>query len=442
MRISRALALLSCASLLATVTACGGPATNSPGANYSGAHLYGADGNMTNTVGALFEKYPGVLAGMKGTRPLTAMSEEFMARVKSMDGSLTDYNYAGEAYDSVMISALAAQTAGTTDPKIVATYINGVTMGGEACSTFVACVTAIKQGKDIAYRGITVRSGFTDAGEPSSTSYGTVHFGPSNRLDNGKTEFLRAGDDKLATKDAGPKAAAQGGKTASPLIFGGIMTISGDAKAGSHARHAAAKLAVKEINDNGGVLGAPVQWKDGDGVNKDVALQTLAKHKTAGVQILIGTGSSGVANAIMPEVVNSGMIMFSPSNTAAGLIGLPDNGLYFRTAPSDTLQAKALADMIMRDGVSKATLIGRNDSYGKGLIEGVKKDLIAAGMPENAINLLTYEIASDKVKDPEEVKSLAQQTAAFAPDGVLIVGLAESADVIKALADAKLAFRH
>lgn len=441
MRISRALALFSCASLLVTVTACGGPATKSPGDTYTGAHLYGADGNMTNSVGALFEKYPGVLAGMKGTRPLTAMSEIFMSKVKEMDGSLTDYNYAGEAYDAVMIAALAAQTAGSTDPKVVATYINGVTAGGEPCSTFAACVGAVKQGRDIAYRGITVRSGFTDAGEPSTTSYGTVHFGPSNRLDNGKTEYLRSGNEATATTQPGPSPGAQKTTTA-PLIFGGIMTSSGDAKAGSLARHAAAKLAVKEINDNGGVLSAQVQWKDGDGINKDAALATLARHKSAGVQVLIGTGSSGVATSIMPDVVASGLIMFSPSNTAAGLIALPDNGLYFRTAPSDVLQAKALADMIMRDGDRKVTLIGRNDAYGKGLIEGVKANLITAGMAESAIVVLTYEIASDKIKDPEEVKSVAEKTLHFQPDGVLVVGLAESADVIKALADAKLAIRH
>jgi ABC-type branched-subunit amino acid transport system substrate-binding protein len=371
------------------------------------------------------------------------MSEIFMSKVKEMDGSLTDYNYAGEAYDAVMISALAAQTAGTTDPKVVATYINGVTAGGEPCSTFAACIGAVKQGRDIAYRGITVRSGFTDAGEPSTTSYGTVHFGPSNRLDNGKTEYLRSGNEATATTQPGPAPGVQGSKaTNSPLIFGGIMTSSGDAKAGSLARHAAAKLAIKEINDNGGVLGAQVQWKDGDGINKDAALATLARHKSGGVQVLIGTGSSGVATSIMPDVVTSGLIMFSPSNTAAGLIALPDNGLYFRTAPSDVLQAKALADMIMRDGDRKVSLIGRNDAYGKGLIEGVKANLISAGMAESAIEVLTYEIASDKVKDPEEVKSVAAKTLRFQPDGVLLVGLAETADVIKALADANLAIRH
>ena len=47
--------------------------------------------------------------------------------------------------------------------------------------------------------------------------------------------------------------------------------------------------------------------------------------------------------------------MISPSNTSAALSKADDAGFYFRTAPSDVLQARAIADMIMRDGVRKVT---------------------------------------------------------------------------------------
>lgn len=205
MRISRAVALFSCVSILITVTGCGDPATDKPQSIYAGAYLYGADGNMSNPFGALFEKHPGVLAGMKGTRPMTAISDDFKARLMALDPKLPDYNYAGEAYDAVVISALAAQVAGTVDPKSIAGQINGVTTGDEPCDNVAQCLEKARAGADVAYRGITVRSGFTDAGEPSTTSYGTVHFGPNNQLDQGKTEYLRAGNEANATK-APPKA--------------------------------------------------------------------------------------------------------------------------------------------------------------------------------------------------------------------------------------------
>ena len=133
---------------------------------------------------------------MKGTRPMTPISDDFKQRLQNSEGrAMPDFNYAGEAYDAVMIAALAAQVAGTTDPKSIAAQMVGVTIGNDPCTTIAVCMERARNGQDVAYRGITVRSGFTQAGEPSTTSYGTVHFGPTNQLDQGKTEYLRAGNE-------------------------------------------------------------------------------------------------------------------------------------------------------------------------------------------------------------------------------------------------------
>jgi ABC-type branched-subunit amino acid transport system substrate-binding protein len=396
---------------------------------------------MSNPFGTLFEKYPGVLSGMKGTRPMTALSDDFKARLATVDPKLPDYNYAGEAYDAVVISALAAQVAGSTDPKAIAAQINGVTVGDDPCATVASCLDKARNGADVAYRGITVRSGFTEVGEPSTTSYGTVHFGPANQLDQGKTEFLRAGNEANAT--TAPPKTNSGAKLTGPLIFGALMTAPSATSVTSAARFAGAKLAVKEVNAAGGVLGQPVQWRDGsDGADAKVAAAQIAAHKAAGVQVLIGTSGSGVGQTVLPQVVEAGMIMFSPSATSAALTTLDDKGFYFRTAPSDVLQARALADMIMRDGDRKVVLIGKNDAYGNGLVNGVKKELLAAGIPESAISTLMFDIEGAKIKDPGQLANLARQTVSNKPDGVLVVGTTESAEMIKALADANLIIRH
>ena len=446
MRILRAAALFTCSCLALTITACGPTARPQPDARGFGAYLYGADGNMSNGFGEevdkALDKKPGVLLGMKGTRPATPLSEEFQARLRAEDASLTDFNYAGEAYDAVVIAALAAQVAGTTDPNIVKQHITGVTIGPEPCRTIADCLRNAKEGRDVAYRGITIRSGFTDAGEPSTTSYGTVHFGQSNRLDNGKTEYLRAGNEATASTAAPPKqvTAGSGRQSSAPLIIGGLMTSSLPT---NKARVAGARMAAKEINGAGGVLGAPVVWKDGDDGNKaDVALAQINTHKAAGVHVLIGTSGSAVGLAMVPEIVKRGMIMISPSNTSAALSKVDDQGFYFRTAPSDVLQARAIADMIMRDGARKVSLIGKKDAYGEGLLDGVKKELTAAGMTETNIQSLTFEIDGTKVKDVNAVAATAQQAVGFNPDGVLIVGTAESAEVVKALTKANLEIRR
>jgi ABC-type branched-subunit amino acid transport system substrate-binding protein len=441
MRHWRTIALVSSCVTLIAVTGCGGSATQRPQSIYEGAYLYGADGNMSNPFGALFEKYPGVLSGMKGTRPMTALSDDFKARLAAVDSHLPDYNYAGEAYDAVVISALAAQVAGSTDAKSIAAQINGVTIGDEPCTSVASCLDKARQGVDVAYRGVTVRSGFTDAGEPSTTSYGTVHFGPFNQLDQGKTEFLRAGNEANATK-AAPKT-SNGAKTTGPLILGALMTAPSATSVTSAARFAGARLAIKEINAAGGVLGQPVQWREGsDGADAKVAASQIAAHRAAGVQVLIGTSGSGVGQTVLPQVIEAGMIMFSPSATAAALSTVDDKGLYFRTAPSDVLQARALADMIMRDGDRNVVLIGKNDAYGTGLVNGVKRELLAAGLPDSAIHSVLFDIEGGKIKDPGQLTTLARQTVNSRPDGVLVVGTTESAEMIKALADAQLIIRH
>ncbi|GIH09657.1 hypothetical protein Rhe02_77240 [Rhizocola hellebori] len=399
---------------------------------------------MSNPFGALFEKQPGLLAGMKGTRPMTPISDDFKAKLQASEGrQMPDFNYAGEAYDAVMIAALAAQVAGTTDPKSIAAQMVGVTIGNDPCTSIAACMDKARTGQDVAYRGITVRSGFTQAGEPSTTSYGTVHFGPTNQLDQGKTEYLRAGSESnVATQE--PARGTPGSKTGAPLVFGLLMTAPTATSVTSQARFAGARLAFKDINSlAGGVLGQPVKWFEGsDGAAAATAKAQIATHKSQGVHVLIGTSGSGVSTAVMGDVINAGMVMISPSATAASLSTIDDKGLYFRTAPSDVLQARALADMIMRDGVRKVTLIGKNDAYGTGLVEGVQKELLAAGMNAASITTVKFDIEGDKVKDPNQLSTIATQVVANKPDGVLIVGTSESAEMIKALAAGQLQIRH
>ena len=69
MRISRAVALVSCVFLLTAITGCGEPATDESENSYVGAYLYGADGNMSNPFGAQFEKHPGVAGRDEGHPP-------------------------------------------------------------------------------------------------------------------------------------------------------------------------------------------------------------------------------------------------------------------------------------------------------------------------------------------------------------------------------------
>jgi branched-chain amino acid transport system substrate-binding protein len=143
-------------------------------------NVYGSDGNMGNALG---EGLPaGLLEGMKGTTPLTDLAPDFEQRLREQDPSLTDVNYAGESYDAVVITSLAAQAAGSTNGADIASEINGITQGGDKCTTFADCKAIIDGGGDPDYDGVTGTLDFTDAGEPGSGSYGILTFTAENTI--------------------------------------------------------------------------------------------------------------------------------------------------------------------------------------------------------------------------------------------------------------------
>lgn len=441
MRFSRAVAAAACVSLF-SLSACSSPQED-PQSAYAGAYLYGTDGNMANEFGALFSEQAGLLDGMKGTLPLTELDQSFVSRLNAAWPGLKDYLFAGETYDAMAISALATQQAGSTDPTAIAKYINGVTTGGIICRTIASCLDLARDGKQISYRGITVRYGFTDVGEPSTTSYGTVHFSAENQLDSGKTEFLGTGNERDVTAKAAPKP-VKNGTTDKPLKFGGLLSKTGALAYTTPPMAAAAKLAIAEINAAGGVLGKDVEWVEGDdGTDPSVAMATIDRHAAAGVQILIGPGASGVALGSLPEALKNGMIMFSPCNTSASLTTVDDKGLYFRTAPSDILQARAIADVILRDGGRKVAIVAHSANYGTNLAKDVVKELVKAGLSDIDVQTYTYQVTDDgSVKDTGELAQIANQIVPTKPDGVLVIGYSESAEAIKALSTAGAVIRH
>ncbi len=405
-----------------------------------GVRLYGEDSNTDNSLGEAI-KPPTTINGMVGTTPLTPLSADFRQRLKAVDPSLSSYAYAGEAYDATVISALAVQVARTTDPVTVAKYINGVTIldpGGVECMTIKDCLDGIASGRDIAYRGVTVHSGFTDAGEPSTTSYGTLHFGRDNRIDDGKTEFVSAGSSADATKLPSPAPGTASSKyKGEPLKFGILLPKTGGLAWSGPAMFAGAHLAINEINAAGGVLGKPVGYEDADdGTDPVKSGQSFDKLVQGGVGIFIGPSSSRASLALIPKAVAANRIVFATSATSAALTKADDHGLFFRTAPSDLYQSQALADVIMRGGARRVFIVARDDSYGTGLRDGVTADLVRAGIKQADIESKTY--SPDLNKPDPKFDEIAQAAVGFHPDAVLVAGFAESALVIEAMEKAGL----
>src|SRR4051794_8898532 len=428
--IARSLAVSGVALL--AVTACGGGGNS--GGTASGAstadkqvNVYGTDGNMGNALGEDFQQ-PKSLAGMKGTLPLTNLAGDFKTRLKTVDPNLKDFNYSGESYDAVVITALAAQMAGTNDANTFKAYVNGVTFGGTKCTDVKSCLDIVNKGGNPDYDGVTGPLSFADAGEPAPASFGLEQFGDENNLDDAKTKFVIAGDVATAASNEGPAPAPAGTKGA-PLVVGTLLPLTSDLAFLGPPEVAGVKLAIQDLNAAGGVLGAPVQLVEGDSgdASTDTATQTVDRLLQSNVNAIIGAAASGVSLTVIDRITGAGVLQFSPANTSDQFTTYNDNGLYFRTAPPDVLQAQALADLIQGDGNNTVGILARNDPYGTGLADNTQKDLVAAGLSQDDVKKVIYDPTASNFD------SEVRQMADFNPDAVVVIGFEESSKIIQGL---------
>ena len=145
-----------------------------------------------------------------------------------------------------------------------------------------------------------------------------------------------------------------------------------------------AEMAMKEVSDSGLLLdGSTVTSVRADSTCVDAAAATAAAERLVtsdGIKAIMGADCSGVTGAILANVaLANGIVMISPSATSPGLSTAEDNGLFFRTAPSDARQGAVMADILMEEGIKSVALTYTNNDYGKGLADAFKTSYEAIG---------------------------------------------------------------
>lgn len=146
----------------------------------------------------------------------------------------------------------------------------------------------------------------------------------------------------------------------------------------------AAEVAIAEVSSSGKLLdGSTVSAVRADTTCVDAAAATAAierlitADKVAGV---IGGDCSGVTTAALTNVaLPNGMVMVSPSATSPALSTVEDNGLFFRTAPSDARQGVVMTEIIMDRGFKEVAITYTNNDYGKGLADAFQSAFEEAG---------------------------------------------------------------
>ena len=145
-----------------------------------------------------------------------------------------------------------------------------------------------------------------------------------------------------------------------------------------------AEQAIAEVSDSGKFLdGKKVAAVRADTTCIDAAAATAAierlitSDKVSGV---VGGDCSGVTTAALTNVaVPNGMVMVSPSATSPALSTVEDNGLFFRTAPSDARQGVVMTEVIMDRGIKEVAVTYTNNDYGKGLADAFQTAFEEAG---------------------------------------------------------------
>lgn len=156
-----------------------------------------------------------------------------------------------------------------------------------------------------------------------------------------------------------------------PLKIGRISPITGDLSFINPGHVNASKLAVKDINEAGGIFGENVELIVEDTGTDPVqgADATRRLIDVVGVHCIVGPASSGVGMGLIDIVVGREVPIISPCNTAVAFTKYPDKDFYFRTVPSDALQGAAMANFAYEKGYRTAGILSRNEPYGIGLEE-------------------------------------------------------------------------
>jgi branched-chain amino acid transport system substrate-binding protein len=168
------------------------------------------------------------------------------------------------------------------------------------------------------------------------------------------------------------------------ISVGVMLSFTGPIESLTPAMAAGAELAITEVSESGKLLGgATVKPVRADATCVDSAAATAAAERlitSDGINALVGPDCSGVTGAVLANVaVPNGMAMISPSATSPALSVAEDNGLFFRTAPSDARQGEVLATMLIEKGITSAAVTYTNNDYGKGFADAFQSSYEAAG---------------------------------------------------------------
>ena len=232
-----------------------------------------------------------------------------------------------------------------------------------------------------------------------------------------------------------PEIASEGTEqSADVLRIATLLPQSGPLAYLAPGPRAATALAVSDINDAGGVLDHDIEVvvnaNEGATSEPTVNAEGVDDVLAARPAFVLGAVSSAMTHAAMPRLTDAGVLMGSPSNTGDALTGV--NDLYFRTAPPDALQGRALGSLIAQDGAESVAILAADDDAAAPF-----RDALEAVLGEQSVDVVFG--ADDSGEDvPTDQTMFASEVAAVDAadaDAVVVLANEQTPQLISELAD-------
>ncbi|WP_227354075.1 ABC transporter substrate-binding protein [Haladaptatus salinisoli] len=318
------------------------------------------DANLPKDVGNDMKNVTGTAPAASGPNQ-EAFTQMFKDEYGEEPGVFTSHTY-----DAVAILILANAAAGANDGTKIRDQMRRVANpGGQKYGpeNFVEAVKAAARGEDVNYQGASSVVDFDKKGDPASAAYDVWKFDKS--ADGG----IKTVDTiNFEGSSGGSMADSSPGGTGRTIKVGILLPQTGDLGSTGSAMIQAGKLPIKQVNDAGINVTVDSQVEDTQ-TAKQASLSGANALVNAGYPAICGPASSGNNLPVSKQVyMKQGIVGCSPSSTALTVTQLQDDDYVFRTAPSDLLQGKVMAQVAAkRLGGKTASTLYVNNSYGQQL---------------------------------------------------------------------------
>jgi ABC-type branched-subunit amino acid transport system substrate-binding protein len=274
--------------------------------------------------------------------------------------------FTSQSYDSVAIQVLANAAAGENDGTAIRDQMRRLANPGGmnvGPSNFADGVEAAANGEDVNYQGASSSVNFDQNGDPAAAAYSLWEFS------DGGTSQMRTETFQSQNPEGNGPAAEQGsGGMDRSIKVGILLPETGSLASVGGPMIQAAQLPALQVNRSDANLEVATQVEDTQ-TNSQAGVTAANSLVNAGFPSVCGSASSGVNVPVSQEVfIPNEVVGCSPSSTALSVTNLEDDDYIFRTAPSDRLQGRVMAQVASneQEASSAATLFVNND-YGQQL---------------------------------------------------------------------------